>query len=305
MTEASAIAQLNARFGLDRQVRFEAGQAGLPLAVVDNRHASARIALLGGQVLDFQPHGAAPVLWISRQSHYTVGKAIRGGVPICWPWFGPHPTDPAKPNHGIVRTRLWQLRATESAADGTTRLVLGIADDAATRALWPYAFDLEVRITIGVALTVELLARNTGVETFVCTGALHSYFTVGDLAHMQIEGLDGRTYLDKANGSQRAIQHGPVTIATETDRIYLDTAADCLIHDPALKRTIRVAKSGSRTTVVWNPWIDKARAFSDMADDEYTSMVCVETANADEDTITLDPGGAHCLRAVVGLESCS
>ncbi len=303
MTETPDIAQLNAQYALDGRLRFEAGPGGLPLAVVSNRHAAASVALLGGQVLDFQPHGVAPVLWTSRRSQYAVGKAIRGGVPVCWPWFGPHPSDSARPNHGVVRTRLWQVRAAEAAEDGTTRLALGIADDPATRALWPHAFDLEVRITVGAELAVELVARNTGAEGFVCTGALHSYFAVGDAAGVRIDGLDGRDYLDKAADGRRAAQRGPVTIAAETDRIYLDTTADCLIRDPAQGRVIRVAKSGSRTTVVWNPWAEKARALGDMADDEYTGMVCVETANADEDEIALAPGGEHRLGVVVRLEA--
>ncbi|GAB4191909.1 MAG: D-hexose-6-phosphate mutarotase [Roseiflexaceae bacterium] len=303
MTEILDIAHLNARFGIDGQLQFEAGPGGLPLALISNRHAATQVVLLGGQVLAFQPHGSAPVLWASRQSQYLIGKAIRGGVPICWPWFGPHPSDSAKPNHGLVRTRLWQVRSTEALGDGATRLVLGITDDAATRALWPHPFDLEVRVTVATALSIELVARNTGAEAFVCTGALHSYFTVGDAAALQIDGLDGRDYLDKAASGQRATQRGQVTIAAETDRIYLDTTGDCLIHDPAMGRTIRVSKSGSRTTVVWNPWVEKARAFSDMADDEYTGMVCVETANANEDEITIAPGGEHRLSAAVGLEA--
>jgi D-hexose-6-phosphate mutarotase len=296
------IDRLNERFGQGDRLRFGAGPGGLALAQIRNPQATATVALQGGQVLGFQPHGVAPVLWVSRAAVYTPGKPIRGGIPICWPWFGPHPSDPAKPNHGFVRGRVWAVRETSDDADGTTRLTLGIGESDETRALWPHAFDLRVEISVGAELEVALIARNTGAEPFVCTGALHSYFGVDAVQTVQIEGLEGRDYLDTANRYRRARQDGPIRIAAETDRIYLDTPDDCLIRDPQLGRTIRVAKSGSRTTVVWNPWVEKARELRDIADDEYVEMVCVETANAADDQIVLMPGAEHRLAARIVVE---
>jgi len=296
------IDRLNEQFGQGDRLRFGVGPGGLTLAQIRNPQATATVALQGGQVLGFQPHGVAPVLWVSRAAVYSPGKPIRGGIPICWPWFGPHPSDPAKPNHGFVRGRVWEVRETSDDADGTTRLTLGIGESDETRPLWPHAFDLRVEISVGAELEVALIARNTGAEPFVCTGALHSYFGVDAVQTVQIEGLEGRDYLDTANHYQRARQDGPIRIAAETDRIYLDTPDDCLIRDPQLERMIRVAKSGSRTTVVWNPWVEKARELRDMADDEYVEMVCVETANAADDQIVLAPGAEHRLAARIVVE---
>lgn len=300
---SDVIERLNAAHARGERLRFVAGPGGLTVAQIRNPHATATVALQGGQVLAYQPHGVAPVLWVSRAAVYAAGKPVRGGIPVCWPWFGPHPSDPSKPNHGFVRGLLWTVRASADDPGGTTRLTLGIGDSPETRALWPYGFDLRVEISVGAALEVALVARNTGAEPFTCTGALHSYFGVDEISTVQIEGLEGRDYLDTADQYRRAHQDGPVRIAAEVDRIYLDTPDDCLIRDPQLERTIRVAKSGSRTTVVWNPWIEKARGLRDMADDEYVEMVCVETANAADDQIVLAPGAEHRLVARIVVEA--
>lgn len=293
---------LNVQFALPEQLRFAAGLGDLPTVQVTNDHATATIVLQGGHVLAFQPRDTDPVLFVSQESHYTPGKSIRGGIPICWPWFGPHPTDSTQPQHGFVRVAPWSVRGTSATADGATQLRLGLTDSEATLAHWPHPFDLELEITVGHTLTVELIARNTGSETFTCTGALHSYFNVGDVTAIAVEGLDGLAYIDKLDQGQRHVQHGPVTISAETDRIYLDTPPRCTIIDPQLQRRIHLSSAGSRSTVVWNPWIEKAQSMADFADDEYPGMVCVETANAGDDVITVAPGGEHRLRVTIEVE---
>jgi glucose-6-phosphate 1-epimerase len=294
--------ELDARFGVPGHIRFAAGQGGLTVAEISNAHANAAVALHGGHVLAFQPRGQAPVLWVSRHAVYAPAMPIRGGIPICWPWFGPHPEDASKPAHGFARTRPWRVLETGGAPGGATTIRLGLTDDEATRALWPHPFELELALVVGARLGVTLTARNTGESAFTCGGALHSYFAVGDPAAITIVGLDGRDYLDKVDGGARKRQHGEVTIAGETDRVYLDTEETCTIVDPALGRRIAVVKSGSRTTVVWNPGAEKARRLQDFGDDEYREMVCVETANAGPDTVTLQPGASHRLAALIGLE---
>jgi len=294
-----SIQDLNARFAIADQVSFVAGPGGSPVVSVRNAHAAAAIALQGADVTGFQPHGQEPVLFLSRHAVYASGKAIRGGIPICWPWFGPHPTDPTKPDHGFARTRPWSVLATMAMPDGAARVRLGLTDDAETRALWPYAFALELVVTVGATLEVTLVARNTGHEPFVCGGALHSYFHVGDVTAITIQGLEGTAYVDKVAGDRPKVQQGPVTIAGETDRVYTGTTASCTIVDPTLGRRVTVAKEGSRSTVVWNPWRDKARRLADFGDDEYTEMVCVEVANAGADTVTVPPGGEHRLGTTI------
>jgi len=294
---------LNRRYAITDQLAFESGPGGFTLAKIRNPHAEATVALHGGHVLSFFPRGHEPVLWASKQSRFEIGKAIRGGIPVCWPWFADHPTDGDKPAHGFARTALWSVTESVSLKDGRTRLRLAISDNDATRTLWPYLFRLEIVVTVGSMLQVELIASNTGKEAFTCGGALHSYFHVSSISDVVIKGLEGCSYIDKVDEGRRGVQEGPVTIDGETDRIYLETDGDCLIEDNSLQRRIRIAKSGSRTTVVWNPWLDKARAMKDFGDQEFHSMVCVETANAAEDQITVAPGEAHRLQSIISVES--
>jgi glucose-6-phosphate 1-epimerase len=298
--DESSVDALNARSGIAGHLSFKAGVGGLPVVCISNAHASGTVSVLGGQVTAFQPHGHEPVLWMSGRSYHEVGKPIRGGIPVCWPWFGPHPTDPGKPSHGFVRTRLWSVVGAEIVAGGATQVRLSTADAEDTRALWPHRFELEIVVTIGEELRTDLIVRNRGDEQWTCTAALHTYLTVGDLARIAIHGLDGCWYDEGSTEPRR--QQGAVTIGSEVDRIYFDTISPCTVEDPGLGRRIRIAKAGSRSTVVWNPWVEKARRMPDFGDDEYPRMVCVETANTRYDPATVPPGGEHRLSAVIAVE---
>lgn len=296
----SALDALNARFAIAEHVSFRSGPGGLPVAAIGNARASGTVSLLGGQVTGFQPRGHGPVLWVSKHSYCEVGRAIRGGVPVCWPWFGPHPTDPGRPSHGFVRTRMWSVLGADVAGDEATRVRLGIADTEDTHALWPHRFELQIVVTIGEELRVDLVVRNTGGEAWTCTGALHTYLSVSDATRAAIHGLDG-CYYDEGSGAPR-LQRGAVTIGSEVDRVYFGTTSTCTVEDPGLKRRIRIAKGGSSSTVVWNPWVEKARRLHDFGDEEYLGMVCVETANTRHDPVTVPPGGEHRLSAFISAE---
>jgi glucose-6-phosphate 1-epimerase len=297
------IERVNSEFAIMDHIQFDSGPGGLVIANVNNQHAAATIALQGGHVITFQPHGQEPVLFVSQRSRYEGGKAIRGGIPICWPWFGPHPTDDSQPAHGFVRFLPWTVLETHGPRDGISQLRLGLTDSPTTRRYWPHGFRLELIVTVGSALHVDLQIHNTDHDSWSCTGALHSYFPVGDVTHIAIEGLDGTDYIDKVDGGARKTQHGAIMIRGETDRVFLDTTTICTITDPGLSRRIVVEKRGSRSTVVWNPWIDKARLMADFGDDEYRRMVCVETANAIEDVIQVAPGATHTLGTTIDLEA--
>jgi glucose-6-phosphate 1-epimerase len=293
---------LNDRFALADALSFVAGRGELPTARIHNRHASAEICLLGAHVLSFQPHGEEPVLWLSWESNFAVGKPIRGGIPVCWPWFAAHPTDSSKPSHGFVRTALWSVLATRSLEDGATQVELGIESNEETLALWPHRFELRLIATVGKTLTVELISRNPGEADFSYTGALHSYFTVSAAAGIAIYGLADGDYLDKTEGFARKTQRGPIQISQPTDRIYLDTDAECVIDDPGLGRRIHIGKDNSHTTVVWNPWSSGAARLPDFGDEEYPGMVCVETARAAEDVATVPAGREDRLTARIWME---
>jgi D-hexose-6-phosphate mutarotase len=292
---------LNERFAIARQVHFLAGKNGLPKLLIENAQATAEVYLHGAHITAFQPKGQEPVLWMSPLAQFQAGKPIRGGVPVIWPWFGPHATDSSKPQHGFARSAEWQVSTTEALADGSTQVQLQLVDSAATRALWPHAFQLDLTITVGTELKIELTCRNIGDQPFSAGGALHSYFTVGDVAKISIAGLAGREYIDQLDGNQIKQQAGDVKISQEMDRIYVDSTDTCIIHDTVLARQIQVRKAGSRTTVVWNPWKEKAEAMADFSDEGYRNMVCIEAVNAVDDVVQLAPGEAHSLSQIIAV----
>ncbi len=287
---------LNRQFALPGSLHFVHGSGDLPVAEIQTAQASARVALQGAHLLAWQPAGAAPVIWLSPSAVFAPGQPVRGGVPVCWPWFGAREGLPA---HGFVRTRLWQVREASMDPAGQVVLRLGLQDDADTRALWDHAFDLELLVSIGTTLSLTLTSRNTGEQPLTITDALHTYFCVEDIHQTTVQGLDGCDYLDKVHGFARGRQTGAVEFTGETDRIYVDTTADCVIEDRVQQRNIRVSKSGSSSTVVWNPWREKT--FADMAAGGYRQMLCVETCNAGPDQITLAPGRSHALSATVSV----
>jgi D-hexose-6-phosphate mutarotase len=242
------------------------------------------------------------VVWLSSAAKFAAGKSLRGGAPVCWPWFGPHPDDPAKPGHGFARNLDWEVVAAERTAAGT-RLVLGFTPGAPQQALWPYPATLELAVTAGERLAIELTTRNTGTIPLSITQALHTYFHVGDIASARVEGLDGCEYIDKVEGGARRRQSGPVTIGGEVDRVYLGCPGEVAIVDDALRRRIRIAKGGSHSCVVWNPWAEKGAKFGDMGEDGYRRMLCVETTNAGDDVVTVASGKSFTLATEYSVEA--
>lgn len=290
---------LNARFAIPSRLHFADSGTDLPVAHITTAHASASLALQGAQILTWQPQGQEPVIWVSKAAVYQTGKGVRGGVPVCWPWFG---AMEGKGAHGFVRTRMWTLRETSTAPDGSVVLRLGMVDDAVTRAVWDHAFDLELIVTVGSVLTMALITHNTGATPFSITEGLHTYFCVGDIHQTSVLGLEDTDYSDKVAPFGTVRQTGAVRFGGETDRVYLNTQADCLIHDPVLQRVIRISKTGSNSSVVWNPWTEKEKTFADMATGEYQGMLCVETVNAGTDCIRIGAGETHTMAAVIAVE---
>ena len=291
-----AVAELNARFGIRGRVGFDQLEGGLIVAEVCNAQATARIALQGAQLLDWTPAGEQPVIWVSPGAVYAPGKAVRGGVPVCWPWFGPHATQAGFPAHGFARTQSWEMVQVQPLPDGSTTLGLRLLQDAHTRLLWPHETALQLLVNIGQRLRIDLLTRNTGSEAFTLSQALHTYFAVSDAREVAVRGLEGLPYIDKVAGGVRRVQSGPVIVDAETDRIYLDHGGECVIEDPGLGRRIVIRREGSRSTVVWNPWAEKSAAMADMGEGAYRGMLCVEAANAAADVVRVEPGGAHRLQ---------
>ncbi len=282
-------------------VRTEA-IAGYPIFEIQHSTCRARVALQGVHLMEWTPAGQPAGLYLSPQAVYEAGKAIRGGVPICWPWFGPHPTDTTLPLHGFVRTRQWEMAsATEDEIGVKLKFIL--ADSAETRQLWPHAFQLELVMHLGATLELALRMTNTDAAAVTITSALHSYLSVGDINRVAIQGLDGAEYQDRVGPPRLCRQVGAVTFSEEVDREYVH-AGKLQVDDSALDRGWQVEGNGSQCTVVWNPWEAKSRRLADLPDDDYHHFVCVETANAWQDEIELAPGASHTLGTVIRLAAC-
>jgi glucose-6-phosphate 1-epimerase len=280
------------------------GDTSLPLININNHLGSAVVSLSGGHVMNWQPSGHThPVLWLSGFSKFAPGKSIRGGVPICWPWFGPHSSEASFPGHGFARTVFWQALKSEELADGSSRLVLSLQHNDTSRAQWSLPSSVEYAITVGNELRLELTTRNLGTAPFVLSEALHTYFAVSDIRQTPIHGLEGCTYLDKVNGNSYKQQEGPIVINSEVDRVYVDTAAECVIEDRAWQRRIRIIKEHSLSTIVWNPWHEKAEKMGDFGPEGYLGMVCVESGNALQNSITIAPGDAHVMTVRYCIEA--
>lgn len=287
---------LNARHALPN-LHFRADPSGLVFAEIDSAHATATVCLQGAHLVTWRPKDQpVPVVWVSEAARYAPGKSIRGGVPVCWPWFGPHATESGFPAHGFARTVPWQVTRTETQADGAIRLALALLQNEQTRAQFAHACRLELILTVGGSLQAELVTTNLDTEPLVIGEALHTYFQIGDIGQARVLGLEGCAYVDKVEGGARKRQAGPITFTGETDRVYVDTEARCIIEDPVLERRILIDKTGSRSTVVWTPWQDKADKMGDLGPNEgWHRMLCVESGNALDNVLTIAPGEAHAL----------
>ena len=283
------------------QSPLETGSGGLDRAVLRTPTSEAHVYLHGAHVTHFAINGQPPLLFVSSESNFAAGKAIRGGVPICFPWFGPRNPDPVdgSPMHGFARILPWSVLDAPPGGQGTS-IALGLTDSDRTRQWWPHRFAARYTVTLSAdRLMLELRVTNLDPTPITFEEALHTYFAVADARTSSIEGLDGVEYLDKTDNLARKRQSGPVTISAETDRVYLATSAPCVIRDPGNRRQIVNAKENSDATVVWNPWIARARAMADFGDDEWQKMICAETCNVNAHAVTLAPGAAHSMKATI------
>jgi len=280
---------------IPRRVEIANGNGGLPLVKINTPWSTAEIYLHGAHVTGFQKNDEPPLLFMSDKSLFAPDKAIRGGVPVCFPWFGPREGLPA---HGFARVTAWELVATAGLPDGAVRLAFQLPEKAGGANA--FHGDVEFVVTVGDTLTLELRVTNTSPEPLSFEECLHTYFLVGDINAVAINGLKGVTYLDKTDRNARKLESGDaIKIISETDRVYLDTTGAVEILDVSLRRTIRVEKSGSASTVVWNPWVAKSRAMPDFGDEEFRRMVCVESGNVGQNNLTLAPGKASVLKVVL------
>jgi glucose-6-phosphate 1-epimerase len=288
---------------LPNEVRIDAGRGGLQRVLVETPQVEAEIYLHGAHVTQFQPGGQKPVLFMSEKSSFEPGKPIRGGVPICFPWFGARQDGRPGPAHGFARLLEWELTSAEEVTDGDIEIHLRLVSNESTRTEWEGDFELNYTVRIGAMLGLKLDVRNASDREMRIEEALHTYLAVSDVRKVSIEGLAGVTYSDRV-GTPHTETEGPkpIRITAETDRIYLNTQSTCVVDDPGWGRRLVVEKTGSNATVVWNPWIAKATAMPDFGDDEWPAMLCIETCNVHEFGVTLAPGQSHTIGTVIRTE---
>ena len=293
--------QLNEHFAIPGVLVFRATTSGLSYAAITTPQATATVYIQGAHLAAWQPAGQKPVIFLSRKSDFMPGKPIRGGVPIAFPWFAARHDGKTGPSHGFARIQDWTLAFAAMAGDDL-HLTFTLAPSEISRSLGFDNFHLAYQLSIGRALTMQLTVANEAPTPLVFEEALHTYYAVTDIHEINITGLDGVTYLDKVDDFKPKVQQGPVTITQQTDRVYLNTTTACIIHDTAAKRRIQVEKTGSNTTVVWNPWEDGARRIADLDPTEWHEYVAVETVNAAANTITLAPKATHVMHAHITVE---
>lgn len=269
---------------------------GFEYIELSNKSAHARIARQGAHLFHYERIGQKPLLWLSETSFFESGKAIRGGIPICWPWFGKHKTESSLPQHGFARNLPWELLDAKETDAYSTEVTLQLQHSAKTLTLWPYMFELQLRITVSQELSIALTTKNCGKDTFEVSSALHSYFAVANIDNVSLEGLHDIPYYD-ALTKENKVQRGTVSITEEVDRVYQQVHTPLILHDQ--DRTVHIRAEGSSSVVVWNPWVEKCARMSNMKDDAYKTMVCIETANALADARKIPPDTKHTLLAAI------
>jgi len=298
MSSQDQLDRWNERFAIAGVASIVAGNGGLPKVLITTQGASAEIYLHGAQLTSWRPAGFEEVIFLSGQSRWEEGKAIRGGIPVCFPWFRAKSDNPKAPAHGFVRTRTWRLESISQESDSVV-VSLSTETDEESRQWWPFACRAVLKITIGATLRLDFSVNNTGADSFSFEEALHTYNRVGEAGSVRIAGLDGVSFLDNRKVNERKVQAGEVQLAGATDNAYLDTRSAVEILDPVLKRRIRLEKENSLTTVVWNPWSEDAAKLADLGDDEWEQFACVEASNILGSPVLLAPGEDHTMTAVI------
>jgi glucose-6-phosphate 1-epimerase len=300
MEPLSHVEALNRRFGVAGIVQIVPGKGGFPIVRVTSPASRAEVSLYGAQVLSWRPTGHEEVPFLSEQSRFESGHAIRGGIPVCFPWFRAKADNSKAPSHGFVRTREWRLDGLRADDDGSVTLVCVTSSDDSTRALWPCDFLIAYRIRIAATLRLELSVMNRGTGPLRFEEALHTYFRIGDIHQARLRGLDAVTYLDNTDGNKSKRQDGPLALTGPTDNAYT-AEGPAEILDPVLRRRLRTEKLHSSTTIVWNPWQTGAAALTDLRNDEWPQMLCVEAGNILNAAVVLAPGEEHTMCSTLSI----
>lgn len=289
--------QLNDTFAIDGQLTFDSHESGVVIANISNQYGTASLSVYGAHILSYLPKGETEdVFFVSERANYGQGKAIRGGIPICWPWFAADDeSEQSRQAHGFARNHTWQVTRTAQLDDGSTAISLMLKQSEDTLELWPYEFELAFEVVLGESLSMQLTTHNTSISDVVITQALHSYFNLSDVNTVELSDLDQKHYLDKLTQFSEKTQSGRVSVSGEIDRVYLSPPETVVLSDPGFKREIVMTSAGNHTLVVWNPGPETIKSLRDVDEAAYQNFLCVETANAVVDKILVEPNQTYSL----------
>ncbi|MCF6345698.1 MAG: D-hexose-6-phosphate mutarotase [Thiomicrorhabdus sp.] len=274
-------------------------QGALSIITVENAFAMAKITPYGACVLSFIPKkekNRSDLLWVSPSAIYNGKKPVRGGIPICWPWFGKHSVDSTLPAHGFVRNRVWQLGRVNTLENGATELIFSIESSEETMKIWPYRFRLEVIMTIGDTLSLCLTTTNLSDQEMQLTEAFHSYFNVSHSGEVVVSGLENSLQVDTLSGVTKPFQAQKLFLSPPIDSVFLNHSSDAIIEDVGFSRCILIRKQDSMSTVVWNPGSEIVKGFSDIPNEAWPRFLCVESGNVFDDVINVKAGDVHRLK---------
>jgi glucose-6-phosphate 1-epimerase len=286
------------RCALPESVRIEEGEGGLPLLHVRNSHAECSIYVHGAHVVSFRPRGGADLLWLSPHGLFREGSPIRGGIPICFPWFGARKGRNDLPLHGLVRTEPWNIESAEILADGRTRIAFSVENGEPPPEAWPHRFRLELSVTVGEVLEMALSVQNPENLPILCEDGFHTYFRVEDPGQCEVTELDGIEYMDRTKGDSRAVQEGPARFEGEMVHAFMHVPPVLELVDG--DRRIRIEQEGMYSAVLWNPG-ERAGAANPEIRDAWKQFVCVESTNCLDCRLEIPAQGYH--RSLLRLSS--
>lgn len=300
-----SIDYLNQQFAVPKRLIFNEINKGFPVIEVLNDNAEATVSLYGGQVLSYRPtEQSHDVLFMAGKAQYLEGKAIRGGIPVCWPWFGKRPDRPDFPGHGIARINRWSVAEAKQLDAGNTQIRLSLKQPLPQHLnWWPHGFELQMMISIGKKLILELITHNTSRQPFTVTQAFHGYFRIGDIKQCRLTGLENIDYLDNLDGARQKRRNDALTVSNAIEQVYQLNNGTVNIVDAILKRKIAVRSFDATAMVVWNPWTTGAAAMPDLNETDFQNFICVEPGHIGATGFELPPESERSLRTVIEVES--
>jgi glucose-6-phosphate 1-epimerase len=295
------LAALNTQHAIPGIAQITEPHPGMPAVLITMGSCTATMQLHGAHVTSWRPAGSDEIIFVSSKARYVDGQAIRGGIPICFPWFRGKSDDPKAPAHGFVRTKSWNLESIKTQGEDVA-VTMSTSSDDATKKWWPHEFRAKLRVTFGRNLKLEFSVENAGTNECHYEEALHTYYLVGDIASARVQGLDGASYLDNTDSNREKKQAGEVGVGKATDSAYVNNDGALDVVDPVLQRRTHIRKENSRTTVIWNPWKEAAEKMSDMGTEEWKKMLCVEGANILGNAIKLIAGENHTTTVTMSVD---